>query len=70
LLAVLDALARDGLESVVMTGSVFEQNEGAGETPLVAFSAYGLSKGLTPEASLAFETRREFCGFYTGSQGH
>jgi UDP-glucose 4-epimerase len=47
--AVLEALARDGLRSVVMTGSVFEQNEGAGETPLVAFSAYGLSKGLTAE---------------------
>jgi UDP-glucose 4-epimerase len=47
--AVLEALARDGLKSVVMTGSVFEQNEGAGETPLVAFSAYGLSKGLTAE---------------------
>jgi UDP-glucose 4-epimerase len=47
--AVLEALARGGLKSVVMTGSVFEQNEGAGETPLVAFSAYGLSKGLTAE---------------------
>jgi nucleoside-diphosphate-sugar epimerase len=47
--AVLEALARDGLNSVVMTGSVFEQNEGAGETPLAAFSAYGLSKGLTAE---------------------
>jgi UDP-glucose 4-epimerase len=47
--AVLEALARDGLKSVVMTGSVFEQDEGAGETPLVAFSAYGLSKGLTAE---------------------
>jgi UDP-glucose 4-epimerase len=47
--AVLEPLARDGLNSVVMTGSVFEQNEGAGETPLAAFSAYGLSKGLTAE---------------------
>jgi UDP-glucose 4-epimerase len=47
--AVLEALARGGLRSVVLTGSVFEQNEGAGETPLVAFSAYGLSKGLTAE---------------------
>ena len=47
--AVLEALARDGLKSVVMTGSVFEQNEGAGEAPLAAFSAYGLSKGLTAE---------------------
>jgi UDP-glucose 4-epimerase len=47
--AVLEALARGGLKSVVMTGSVFEQNEGAGEAPLVAFSPYGLSKGLTAE---------------------
>jgi UDP-glucose 4-epimerase len=45
--AVLEALARDGLKSVVMTGSVFEQGEGAGEAPLIAFSAYGLSKSLT-----------------------
>ena len=33
----------------MLTGSVFEQNEGAGETPRVAFSPYGLSKGLTAE---------------------
>ena len=33
----------------MLTGSVFEQNEGAGEAPLVAFSPYGLSKGLTAE---------------------
>ena len=31
----------------MLTGSVFEQDEGAGEAPLVAFSPYGLSKGLT-----------------------
>ena len=35
------------MKGVVLTGSVFEQDEGAGETPLVAFSPYGLSKGLT-----------------------
>ena len=29
--AVLDALARGGLKGVVLTGSVFEQGEGAGE---------------------------------------
>src|SRR5205807_9363312 len=44
---VLDALGRGGLAAVLLTGSVFEQDEGAGETPLVAFSPYGLSKGLT-----------------------
>ena len=40
-------MARGGLKGVVLTGSVFEQDEGAGEAPLVAFSPYGLSKGLT-----------------------
>jgi nucleoside-diphosphate-sugar epimerase len=45
--AVLDALARGGAKGIVLTGSVFEPDEGAGEAPLIAFSAYGLSKGLT-----------------------
>jgi UDP-glucose 4-epimerase len=45
--AVLDILSRVGLKGVVLTGTFFEQDEGAGEAPLVAFSAYGLSKGLT-----------------------
>ncbi|MFD2676334.1 NAD-dependent epimerase/dehydratase family protein [Camelimonas lactis] len=47
--AVLEALSKGGLKGVVLTGSVFEQNEGAGEHPLVAFSPYGISKGLTAE---------------------
>jgi UDP-glucose 4-epimerase len=47
--SVLEALVRGGLRGVVLTGSVFEQNEGVGEMPLVAFSPYGLSKGLTAE---------------------
>ena len=34
---------------VILTGSVFEQGEGAGSAPLRAFSPYGLSKGLTWE---------------------
>ncbi|NWJ27278.1 NAD(P)-dependent oxidoreductase [Rhizobium sp. RM] len=46
---VLTTLRRNGLKSVVLTGSVFEQNEGAGNQPLLAFSPYGLSKGLTSE---------------------
>ena len=45
--AVLERLAKGGLKGVVLTGSVFEEDEGAGEKPLVAFSPYGLSKGLT-----------------------
>ena len=36
-----------GLAGVVVTGSAFEQDEGAGDAPLRAFSPYGLSKGLT-----------------------
>lgn len=47
--AVLKTLHQGGLKGVVLTGSVFEQNEGAGNLPLVAFSPYGVSKGLTAE---------------------
>ena len=46
---VLETLRNGGLKGTILTGSVFEQNEGAGEAPLVAFSPYGLSKGLTAE---------------------
>lgn len=47
LVAVLKAMSGRGLAGVVLTGSIFEQDEGAGDTPLRAFSLYGLSKGLT-----------------------
>lgn len=47
LAAVLKALSRNDFAGMVLTGSVFEQDEGAGNTPLGAFSPYGLSKGLT-----------------------
>ncbi len=46
---VLQALQDKGSNRVVLTGSVFEQNEGAGSLPLHAFSPYGLSKGLTAQ---------------------
>lgn len=42
-------LASGTVGSVVLTGSVFEQGEGAGEVPLKAFSPYGMSKGLTAQ---------------------
>lgn len=45
--AVLDALAAGGCRRVLLTGSVFENDEGAGSEGLPAFSPYGLSKGLT-----------------------
>jgi nucleoside-diphosphate-sugar epimerase len=45
--AVLDAMRARGLRGVIATASVFEPDTGAGETPLRAVSAYGLSKGLS-----------------------
>ena len=46
--AVLEALASGGRRPrVLLTGSVFENDEGAGSEGLPAFSPYGLSKGLT-----------------------
>jgi nucleoside-diphosphate-sugar epimerase len=56
---VLRALKDAGCGSMVLTGSVFEQNEGVGNPPLRAFSPYGLSKGLT--AAL--------CDFYCEREG-
>lgn len=44
---VLDLLKDSGCTKVVITGSVFENDEGAGSTNLEAFSPYGLSKGVT-----------------------
>ncbi len=47
--AVLTALSETGCRRVVLTGSVFENHEGAGSQGLPAFSPYGLSKGLTAQ---------------------
>lgn len=44
---VLDLLMASGTRAVLATGSVFEADEGQGEQPLRACSAYGLSKTLT-----------------------
>jgi nucleoside-diphosphate-sugar epimerase len=54
----LRALKDGGCGRVVLTGSIFEQDEGAGSAPLRAFSPYGLSKGLTAAAA-AFYADRE-----------
>ena len=51
-----------GCGRLVLTGSVFEQKEGAGSEPLRAFSPYGLSKGLTAAAA-AFYAGREGVSF-------
>lgn len=44
---VLSGLQAAGLKAVILTGSVFENDEGLGDEPMRAFSPYGLSKGLT-----------------------
>jgi nucleoside-diphosphate-sugar epimerase len=47
--AVLHAMSQRSLKGVVLTGSFFECDEGAGSQPLAAFSAYGVSKGLSAQ---------------------
>ena len=46
---LLQALQKKGCNQIVLTGSIFEQNEGAGSDGLRAVSPYGLSKGLTAD---------------------
>lgn len=50
---VLKAFKDASCNRIILSGSVFEQNEGAGSSPLKAFSPYGLSKGMTAD-SFAF----------------
>jgi len=45
--AVLDSIAAIGCCKIVLTGSFFENDEGAGSRDLRAFSPYGLSKSFT-----------------------
>jgi nucleoside-diphosphate-sugar epimerase len=47
--SVLNALMKKGCFRLILTGSLFEQNEGAGSDQLRAVSPYGLSKGLTSD---------------------
>jgi len=54
--SVLAALKKAGTGGTILTGSVFENDEGKGDEPLRAFSGYGLSKGLTWQAF------RFYCG--------
>ena len=46
---VMQVLNEVGCEHILLTGSVFEPNEGVGAAVKNAFSPYGLSKGLTSE---------------------
>lgn len=48
--ATLAAAKAAGVQRLVLTGSAFEEGEGRGTEPLVAFSPYGLSKTLTARA--------------------
>ncbi len=58
--SVLDALAGAGCRRVVLTGSVFENDEGAGSEGLPAFSPYGLSKGVTAHLFRYYTAARRF----------
>lgn len=46
---VLTNFKERGGHSIIITGSVFEADEGAGSAPLRAFSPYGLSKSITSQ---------------------
>lgn len=46
---VLRALAERSCETLVLTGTVFERDEGLGGSPTAPASAYGLSKSLTAD---------------------
>jgi nucleoside-diphosphate-sugar epimerase len=54
--AVLQALAAGGCRRVLLTGTFFEEGEGAGSQGLPSFSPYGLSKALTAQVF------RYYCG--------
>lgn len=60
LVAVLQALRDVGCGRVVLTGSVFENDEGAGSEGLPAFSPYGLSKAFTYQAFRHYALRAGF----------
>ncbi len=64
--AVLDRLLRGGRVALLVTGSLFEADEGQGERPLRAFNPYGLSKTLTWHAiRFAAESRGLTLGKFT-----
>jgi nucleoside-diphosphate-sugar epimerase len=60
LVAVLRKLREGGCRRMILTGSVFEPDEGIGAPPLRAFSPYGLSKGLTAQYVRYYAWREEF----------
>lgn len=60
---VAELLASRGTRGVVLTGSVFEPDAGAGTTPLRAFSPYGLSKALTSQV-VAYQCEQAALPFF------
>ena len=48
--ALLDLLTQQGCRRMVITGSLFEADEGLGDLPRSAIGAYGLAKTLTWQA--------------------
>lgn len=54
---LLDRFARSGGRAVLVTGSIFEADEGRGTTPLRAFNRYGLAKTLVWQ-TVRFEVER------------
>jgi UDP-glucose 4-epimerase len=61
--SVIERGKDSGIRSIVLTGSVFEPDEGVGEPPLEAFSPYGLSKALTWQI---FEYWADICDLQIG----
>ncbi|GGB48118.1 hypothetical protein GCM10011505_31490 [Tistrella bauzanensis] len=57
LVGTLRTMKAAGCLRLVLTGSVFEQREGAGTQPATAFSPYGLSKGLTADLYAYYAAR-------------
>ncbi len=62
LVRVLRVMRECGSSALVLTGSVFEPDEGIGNEPLAAFNPYGLSKGLTRQV-FAYYAKREGVAF-------
>jgi UDP-glucose 4-epimerase len=60
---ILTSLQKKNCNRVLLTGSVFEQREGAGSDGLRAVSPYGLSKGLTTDV---FEFYTSWLGMRLG----
>lgn len=56
---VLDGLVASGCRAILLTGTVFEADEGAGDAPLRAIGPYGLAKSLTWQAFRYEAERRD-----------